>query len=397
MKKHFLALCGLAFLLPLQLQAADLANGKALNKNCALCHGLYGQGASGKLSPRLAGMPQEYLIKALGDYRAGKRQNYMMLKTAALDKMTDKDIEDVSAYLASIDLSKDPKFDVVQYGGDVKEGKSLFKGDCKTCHGRDGFGKPKKGAPPLAAQHNEYLFQSIKMFQAKMRMHDNDPEDETFDDFSDTDLTNITAYIATLDNARIDASGKTKFIPPDLVARRAIVKPTVPTSPTKPVVAATELAKADTKAEKIESQGGLQITDIKQTVAKMELEKGVSIDDAVTAMISKATDLNMKLVGQQEVSKELEARGVEMPHLAIYQFCDPMDARTMVMSNPIFASYMPCRISVVEDKDKKVWLMMLNLDMLINSELLDTKVLDTAVRVNQAMLEIMVAGATGDF
>ncbi len=194
------------------------------------------------------------------------------------------------------------------------------------------------------------------------------------------------------------------------------MKPKAPTPPTKPVVAATKLAKADTKADtkteakteaktetkatetaKEESQGGLQITDIKQTVARMELEKGVSIEDAVTAMISKATDLNMKLVGQQEVSKELEARGVETPHLAIYQFCDPMDARTMVMSNPIFASYMPCRISVVEDQDKKIWLMMLNLDMLINSELLDTKVLDTAVRVNQAMLEIMVAGATGEF
>jgi len=94
---------------------------------------------------------------------------------------------------------------------------------------------------------------------------------------------------------------------------------------------------------------------------------------------------------------ELEARGIETPYLAIYQFCDPMDARTMIMSNPIFSSYMPCRISVVEDKDKKIWLMMLNLDMLINSKLLDSKVLDTAVRVNQTMLEIMVAGSTGDF
>jgi len=193
MRKYTLALCGLVFLMPWQLQAADLANGKELNKNCALCHGIYAQGASGKLSPRLAGMPEEYLIKALKDYREGKRQNYMMLKTAAVDKMSDKDIEDVSAYLAAINLSADPKFDVVQYGGDVKEGKDMFKGDCKTCHGKDGFGKPRKGAPPLAAQHNEYLFQSIKMFQAKMRMHDNDPEDETFEDLSDTDLTNLTA------------------------------------------------------------------------------------------------------------------------------------------------------------------------------------------------------------
>ncbi len=74
-----------------------------------------------------------------------------------------------------------------------------------------------------------------------------------------------------------------------------------------------------------------------------------------------------------------------------------MDARTMVMSNPIFSSYMPCRISLVEDKQGKAWLMMLNPDMLIDSELLPAEVVDTAIRVNQQMLDIMVAGATGEF
>ena len=74
-----------------------------------------------------------------------------------------------------------------------------------------------------------------------------------------------------------------------------------------------------------------------------------------------------------------------------------MDARLMIISNPIFSSYMPCRISMVEDQDGKTWLMMLNLDMLINSELLPQDVVDTAIKVNQQMLDIMVAGATGEF
>ncbi len=69
----------------------------------------------------------------------------------------------------------------------------------------------------------------------------------------------------------------------------------------------------------------------------------------------------------------------------------------MVISNPVFSSYMPCRISVVEDKEGKTWLMMLNLDMLIDSELLPSEVVDTAIKVNQQMLDIMVAGATGEF
>lgn len=394
MKKSLVGMFLLPFmLLPGLSQAADLANGKALNKNCALCHGTHGQGASGKLSPRLAGLPKEYLIKALEDYRSGKRQNYMMMKTAALDTISDKDIEDVSAYLAAIELKQDPAFDIKQPTGDPEEGKDIFKGDCKSCHGRDGFGKPKKGAPPLAGQHHEYLFQSFKMFQGKLRHHDNDIEDETFSDLSDKDLTNITAYIATLDNKKFDETGATKIKLPNVVAKRSIPAPVVAAAPTKKVSAPAPAKGPITVSDK----GGLQVQDITQTVAQMQLEDGVSPADAIEAMLSKATEINMKVVAQQHVSKELEGRGVETPYLSILQFCDPMDAREMIINNPIFASYMPCRISVVEDKDNKIWLMMLNLDMLINSELLDSKVVDTAVRVNSALLEIMVAGATGDF
>ncbi len=35
--------------------------------------------------------------------------------------------------------------------------------------------------------------------------------------------------------------------------------------------------------------------------------------------------------------------------------------------------------------------------MLINSELADQKVVETAIKVNQSMLEIMMAGASGEF
>jgi uncharacterized protein (DUF302 family) len=149
--------------------------------------------------------------------------------------------------------------------------------------------------------------------------------------------------------------------------------------------------------QKAKDNQGIQITDIKQTVVKMRLKDDVERKDAIAAMESKAAEMNLKLVGRQDVSKELEARGVKTPFLSILQFCDPMDAREMIMANPIFSSYMPCRISVVEDQEGKTWLMMLNLDMLINSKLLPPKVVETAVKVNTQMLDIMVAGSTGDF
>ena len=53
--------------------------------------GAHGQGASGKLSPRIAGLPKEYIIKAMKDYVAGTRVYPLMVRTSQLDKFTDKD------------------------------------------------------------------------------------------------------------------------------------------------------------------------------------------------------------------------------------------------------------------------------------------------------------------
>lgn len=382
MKTFIPAALGLATMLSLPCSATqaapDLANGERINRNCALCHGIYGQGAAGQLSPRLAGLPQVYLEKATKEFRENKRINPLMVATSGLHQMTNQDIEDVSAYLASLDIGKDMRFNVEQrMPGNPMNGQQLFKDSCTDCHGEDGLGKPKKKSPPLAGQQSEYIFQSIQMFKAKVRNHDNDPDDETFKDLQDPHLLDIIAYVATLDDKRI-VPGE-HFRPPhyQMASRPAHAAPQPVPPPRK--------------------DSGLMITDITQTVAQMALKDGVTKEAAIQAMLSKAVEINMKLVGRQDVSKELEARGVESPFLSIFQFCNPMDARTMVIHNPIFSSYMPCRISLVEDKNGKAWLMMLNLDMLINSDLLPQAVVDTAIKVNQQMLDIMVAGATGEF
>lgn len=140
-----------------------------------------------------------------------------------------------------------------------------------------------------------------------------------------------------------------------------------------------------------------QAFDINQTVVKMALAEDVSADDAIEALQSKAVELNMKFVAHQPLSKELEARGVESGRLEIFQFCNPMDAHEMVKFNPIFAAYMPCRIALVEDQDGMHWLMMLNLDMLINNSPLPPELRKIAERVNSTLVQIMEAGANGEF
>lgn len=137
--------------------------------------------------------------------------------------------------------------------------------------------------------------------------------------------------------------------------------------------------------------------DIAQTVVKMPLAEGVSVDDAIQFLQSKAAELNMKIVAHQPVSKELQARGIETGPMHIFQFCNPEDAHKMVQHNVLFAAYMPCRIALVEDVDGKVWLMMLDLDILINNAPLSPELKEMAARINKDLMAIMEAGATGGF
>ena len=375
-------------LVPWQAQAADLANGERINRSCALCHGLYGQGTPSRLSPRLAGQDKDYLEKATKEYRDGKRSAPTMVKTAGLDRMGDQDITDVAAYLSKLEVPGYALFDVKPIQGDAKAGVKEFK-ECKNCHGTDGMGKPDEKAPRLAGQHTPYLFQSIKMFQWRKRKHGQEDDDQLlFDELKDEDIFDLTAHIATLDDEQY------------LAARKAADRQVVVADRKAQMEERRAEARARHEARKggtAQPASGLQITDITQTVAQMQLKEGLKPEDAVQAMLSKAAELNLKQVGQQEVSKELEARGVKSPYLTIVQFCDPDDAKTMILHNPIFASYMPCRIAVVEDQAGKYWVMMLNLDMLIDSKLIPPEVTEVAIRVNQGMLDVMVAGATGEF
>lgn len=155
------------------------------------------------------------------------------------------------------------------------------------------------------------------------------------------------------------------------------------------------LQAADTKASAPAPK--IQMFDIAHSVLKMELAEGVTADAAAEAMLSKAAEINMKLVGQLNVSDEVRSRGVKAQRLQIFQFCNPEDAIRMIEFNTIYAAYMPCRIALVEDDKGKIWLQMLNLDMIIQAYPLPAELQALALNVNGQMLDILTAGATGEF
>ncbi|CCQ73019.1 DUF302 domain-containing protein [Magnetospira sp. QH-2] len=147
--------------------------------------------------------------------------------------------------------------------------------------------------------------------------------------------------------------------------------------------------------------GGLLIAmnsfEIKQTVVMQQVAEGLTAEDVRESMMSKAAELNMKFVGHQPLSTELNNRGVKSAQLDIYQFCNPEDARKMVDVDMSFAAYMPCRIILVEDPEGRLWLEMLDLDLMIQFAKLEGEVLDIAIRVRDTLVEIMDSAAKGDF
>jgi cytochrome c553 len=80
------------------------AAGKEKAKVCEACHGLDGKSIAPNY-PNLAGQHESYLVKALADYRAGRRTNPIMAPMAM--NLSDQDIEDLAAWYASQEGLKD--------------------------------------------------------------------------------------------------------------------------------------------------------------------------------------------------------------------------------------------------------------------------------------------------
>jgi cytochrome c553 len=82
--------------------AGDVAAGKARAGMCATCHGPLGISQLPN-APHLAGQPEIYAIEQLKNYRSGKRANEVMAVIAK--SLSDKDIEDLAAWYASIEFT----------------------------------------------------------------------------------------------------------------------------------------------------------------------------------------------------------------------------------------------------------------------------------------------------
>ena len=79
---------------------ASPENGKAKAAQvCAACHGPDGNKPSAPDQPILAGQHYDYLVRALTDYKIGRRTNPIMKGFAG--QLSKQDIEDLAAWFSS--------------------------------------------------------------------------------------------------------------------------------------------------------------------------------------------------------------------------------------------------------------------------------------------------------
>lgn len=135
------------------------------------------------------------------------------------------------------------------------------------------------------------------------------------------------------------------------------------------------------------------------TVWKIPVAEDLSPEDVEETMRFVANEHNIKNVGELPLSEQVEAMtGEKQRYLKIYMFCDPLTAAKMVDFSDAFSAYLPCRISVVEDQQGKLWIYSLNMDMMIHGgTTLPPELFEEASKVKETMLDIMKRGAEGDF
>ena len=172
MLKIFTPACLALMLMTNSFADGEPAAGKEKTALCVACHGNEGVSTT-PIWPNLAGQHAEYVRKQLHDFKDNKRSNPQMSPMATT--LTDSDIEDLSAYYASLTAAAGEaapenivQGETIYRAGNPKTGLVA----CSACHGPGGAGNAAAKYPVLSGQHAEYTAASLKAFKAEERAND---------------------------------------------------------------------------------------------------------------------------------------------------------------------------------------------------------------------------------
>jgi cytochrome c553 len=143
-------------------KSGDAAAGQGKAAACGACHGMDGNSSDAQY-PKLAGQNEAYIVRQLTHFKAGQRQNPIMMGMAA--PLSEQDMHDLGAYFSS-----KQSLPGVADAALVEQGEKLFRqGDpergipaCMACHSIDGRGNPGAAYPQLTSQHAQYVEKTLK-------------------------------------------------------------------------------------------------------------------------------------------------------------------------------------------------------------------------------------------
>ena len=161
----------------------DVNVGRRLSEDCSSCHGDGGNANKADM-PSLAGQDAKYFVKAMKQYRDGKRQHAKMFEAA--EKLSEQDMIDLATYYAAQEPAR----------RDVRTPlkSTEWIARCARCHGIDGNSSDPR-FPMLAGQDLSYLKSTLKTYSAGGRstsaMH------AMADPLSAMDIERIANYFAS--------------------------------------------------------------------------------------------------------------------------------------------------------------------------------------------------------
>ena len=135
------------------------------------------------------------------------------------------------------------------------------------------------------------------------------------------------------------------------------------------------------------------------TIWKAQVSEDLTVEDVEETIKFVANEHNIMNVGELPLYRQVQAMsGQEYRYVKIYMFCNAMTAAMMLDYSDAYSAYLPCRLSVVEDKEGRLWIYTLNMDPMIHGGTpLPPELKAEAQKVKDIMLDVLKRGSEGDF
>lgn len=136
---------------------------------------------------------------------------------------------------------------------------------------------------------------------------------------------------------------------------------------------------------------------------KYKAKPGLTFDEVKESLFLRSNQVNVKKVGENLMWMDMKAvlNDAEAPRIEVFSFCDIAVGRDLLKISPEFIVFLPCRIAIMEDANKDIWVLMLDwsLDWVKGYEKqlgLSEELLKGAIDLNKRMDNMMRAAANGD-